>query len=222
MLDIIASIYDGEDDDKFRIRITSDKTNNDIFKLSDIAELTNDTNRNLMNNVYIDMFELDSDGNEIAKAFESELMLFYDIYDVKTILDIADANCADALEYIEKLLESDEYNRDLSDYDYDEILMTWGKNIVSGALHRFYVYPEYRKLGIGKTMINSLDKLLEMALNLKLRCLVTYPKPDDGQSDNMLEIMIKNIVNNGFRPLFESDSHYIRDYIDEYFDYMEN
>ena len=88
-------------------------------------------------------------------------------------------------------------------------------------MHRFYVYPAYRKLGIGKNIINSIDKIVERALNIKLRCLVTCPKPDDGQEDGMLSTMISHIENNGFRKIDNGNKYYVRDYIEEYFEYEE-
>ena len=214
---IICGNEDGES--TFKLTVYSEKTNLDLYNLNHILEPDyDDLNPNIVYRVDIGLYEVASNRDIIGEVFKSELYLFSDLEDDDDIFNDADSRSQIEIDYVQALFESEEYHRDLLDYDNGDIFIECGKQIISGALHRFYVYPEYRKLGIGEFMLNNLDKILERTLNLKLRCLITYPKPDEGQDANMLDVMIKHITDNGFKMLQFDNNYYIRDYLEEYFE----
>lgn len=221
MMEVLVKELNEEMEPRYRLDVTSTKSSLDLFNISDILNPVADDYDNIIYDIFISMYEVDEHGEDKSKAFEATLTVFSDLQDINEVLDQADELGQDEYDYVNNLLDSDEFNRDLYNYEEGGLELTWGINIVSGALHRFYVYPAYRKLGIGKNIINSIDKIVERALNIKLRCLVTCPKPDDGQEDGMLSTMINHIENNGFRKIANGNKYYVRDYIEEYFEYEE-
>lgn len=210
------SYEDYEVEPKFNLKVESSKTEAILFEIDDIENMDIADYDENMHRIFITINKLDSDGKEIEKAFESELMLFSDVQSKYRLVEAADEIGEQELEYVSMLFRNDKYNRNLIEYGYGDIYSEWGVNIVSGAMHRFYVYPKYRNMGIGRSVIKNLDKILEQTLNLKLRCIVTYPKPDEEQQEGMLKIMIKNIENAGFEKIDDKDNFYIKDYLEDY------
>lgn len=93
-------------------------------------------------------------------------------------------------------------------------------------LDRFYVYPKYRNMGVGSYVHRNIQAILEYAFNLNLRCIITYPCPqepggsiehkgfesvsDEEKKNTMLAKMISNLKKGGFKQLRKYPKYYVK------------
>lgn len=81
--------------------------------------------------------------------------------------------------------------------DWYEMAMTVGEGYLV-TLDRCYINPEYRKMGIGKYLHENLFKILYHEFNITTLFVVGICVPDEGESEDMVEVQKKVLSNAGF------------------------
>lgn len=96
---------------------------------------------------------------------------------------LADAFEQDAYDEFETLL-SGLFFRKCYD-EYMECMMDEDVKSYSGSIQNFYIYPEYRKVGLGVFLMNNINAIIYKFLGFKLLCLTTILNPfaDDNSSE---------------------------------------
>lgn len=199
-----------KEDLTFRLEVKLNESLTTISLKNDLEDIRK-IEEDIIKRVDIHIYEVDEVDEIVGDVFEGVLFLMSDNNFINDIIDAADEMDEDTHKYALYLNESKQYHKTKEDYEDIGAFFDWGVNVVSGALHRFYVYPKYRRLGIGETLFNYIDKIIESKVNLKIRCLVTYPNPDKGQEEGLKEEIIKLIKKNGFHHI--KDNYYIKEYI---------
>lgn len=125
------------------------------------------------------------------------------------IVDMADAETQDDYNHIYHLAQSEDYLLEDEDFTFEK---SW-----AGLLERLYVYPEYRGKGIAKYLLDNLPAILKYTHNINLRCICTYPQPQNPQEgwlniddEVMKKRMVKVIEENGFTHV--GDNYYTKAY----------
>lgn len=165
----------------------------------------------------IDKVQTDVEGNKVLdNVLKCQIDLVEENYKDEMLYS-ADSYSEDLCHSIELMLNDYHYTRDTCSYSDEVDAYYMHYPTYSGCLQRFFVNPEYRNKGIAQNILDNLDHLLRYSLNLNIRCIVTYIKPDKGQEDNMEDIMKHKIKTLGFEAMKENN-FYIKDYFAKYDD----
>ena len=130
-------------------------------------------------NVFISIFATNLDNREkveIGKLtgnfFESEIMM-----DDISFYSLCDSISTDLEHMASAIVAEDEFIKD-DICEYDENLM---------YIDRIYIEENYRGLGIGSYVINSLNDILEYSVNLSPEVLILLPAPQEIGEDGLLQ-----------------------------------
>ncbi|MDR2676954.1 MAG: GNAT family N-acetyltransferase [Puniceicoccales bacterium] len=117
------------------------------------------------------------------------------------IVDIADMISGDTELCVNRLVNWDVYKEAENDCGFWRAYVCY--------LEELYVYPKYRRKGIGRYLLSKLPELLEYSFNLEIRAIVCYLSPRNmtceemppAEEEEMLQIMRKLYLSNRFVPL---------------------
>lgn len=130
--------------------------------------------------------------------------------DHEDILDIADAISIDCFASINYLIQSKAYSQEIRDEE-----LAWRSTHIA-YISKVYIYPKYRKRGIGKYILQNLYDILLYSLNIYVRCFTIFIKPqrptENGWEniidENMSNLMVNVVKKVGYKQTFNSN-HYI-------------
>lgn len=130
------------------------------------------------------------------------------INDNQDLLGIADMYEGTFAEAIEILSNNTIYEEEIED---NFINVSW----FICYIERFYVFPKYRKQGIGKYLLTNLSEILGHFLNAPIRCFVTFINPQtltakgweftEPKDEIIKKVMIKLFKEVGYKEIDNSD-----------------
>ena len=107
--------------------------------------------------------------------------------------------------------------------DYDEIIFT---PAYTCYIQTFYVYPEFRNMGIGKYLWENIADIFEYFMNKDIHAIIVYPKPhtiikngntfekEPIEDDEMLQKMKSGLVLGGYKEI-DNSNYFMKIYLDE-------
>lgn len=127
-----------------------------------------------------------------------------------TLAEVADAYTADARVAFSAMEQSKDY---IEPELEDEAVINPGCIYIG----RLFVSPKYRGQGIATSLLNNLPDIFlhKYSFNLRYACIIIRPDAQDEILDNeMIQIMEKTIVKNGFTDISDSkNTIYMKQYI---------
>lgn len=119
-------------------------------------------------------------------------------------------------------ITQDEYNgacwmAGSEEYKNKSEIWKWAPSCWSGYMSRLYVYDEFRGNGIGQYLLSNLSEILKYSLNINLRCICTYPNPENPtdwsviEDEGMKKRMIGALKKSGFNEV-GNEGYYVKGY----------
>ena len=131
-----------------------------------------------------------------------------------SITTVADCMSQELLDAIKVLVKTE---------DYDEIIFT---PAYTCYIQTFYVYPEFRNMGIGKYLWENIADIFEYFMNKDIHAIIVYPKPhtiikngntfekEPIEDDEMLQKMKSGLVLGGYKEI-DNSNYFMKIYLDE-------
>ena len=131
-----------------------------------------------------------------------------------SITTVADCMSQELLDTIKVLVKTE---------DYDEIIFT---PAYTCYIQTFYVYPEFRNMGIGKYLWENIADIFEYFMNKDIHAIIVYPKPhtiikngntfekEPIEDDEMLQKMKSGLVLGGYKEI-DNSNYFMKIYLDE-------
>lgn len=207
--------YADTEEKEFAISIHSQRTCLDGITLDMLdCECLVDMTRHKVYSIFIDVKDVDTNEKAAEMVFN---VLNFASYEAQGMIEEADCISVDMLTYARSLATSALFSRDEYDYDLTGGDMNYDArhdNMVNGAIHRWYVHPKYRKMGLGRKLLNNIDKLLLGALDLRLRCVTVLVNPDTCDDREAIEKTMKKLLREAkFKR--SKDGLYIKDFLED-------
>ena len=212
-IDLDTNTFD--DEPRYEISVASSRGITQLFELSDLEDINEalSPDDNLIT-LFIRMHEIDYHGKRKDEMLECKLTLLKDMFSKEESFYAFDERSQEHFNYYKALSKTGIFNEDFDDdnEDFWDYSSEYGVNIANGVMERLYINPKYRGNNLATLILNNLRQIVLHSTNLAIRGIVTYPKPDDGQSDDMKDIMIKTIKNCKFNEIPGEKNYYFRDY----------
>ena len=131
-----------------------------------------------------------------------------------SITTVADCMSQELLDAVKVLVKTE---------DYDEIIFT---PAYTCYIQTFYVYPEFRNMGIGKYLWENIADIFEYFMNKDIHAIIVYPKPhtiikngntfekEPIEDDEMLQKMKSGLVLGGYKEI-DNSNYFMKIYLDE-------
>lgn len=131
-----------------------------------------------------------------------------------SITTVADCMSQELLDAVKVLVKTE---------DYDEIIFT---PAYTCYIQTFYVYPEFRNMGIGKYLWENIADIFEYFMNKDIHAIIVYPKPhtiikngntfekEPIEDDEMLQKMKSGLVLGGYKEI-DNSNYFMKIYMDE-------
>ena len=131
-----------------------------------------------------------------------------------SITTVADCMSKELLDAVKVLVKTE---------DYDEIIFT---PAYTCYIQTFYVYPEFRNMGIGKYLWENIADIFEYFMNKDIHAIIVYPKPhtiikngntfekEPIEDDEMLQKMKSGLVLGGYKEI-DNSNYFMKIYLDE-------
>ena len=131
-----------------------------------------------------------------------------------SITTVADCMSQELLDAVKVLVKTE---------DYDEIIFT---PAYTCYIQTFYVYPEFRNMGIGKYLWENIADIFEYFMNKDIHAIIVYPKPhtiikngntfekEPIEDDEMLQKMKSWLVLGGYKEI-DNSNYFMKIYLDE-------
>lgn len=131
-----------------------------------------------------------------------------------SITTVADCMSQELLDAVKVLVKTE---------DYDEIIFT---PAYTCYIQTFYVYPEFRNMGIGKYLWENIADIFEYFMNRDIHAIIVYPKPhtiikngntfekEPIEDDEMLQKMKSGLVLGGYKEI-DNSNYFMKIYLDE-------
>ena len=162
--------------------------------------------------VYVDII---GESNTASNIKIGELMFYaYDADRCNVNLDAEEFEYFDPDEILFELMDDESedlmhyyYNLEalyehIKPYDTEPLFFADGLHII--ALHRFFIEPDYRGLGIGRFIANNLSKIIYGVANIKPAYVVGCLNPDD-KSAATKAIQVKTMGNANYAVVEDED-----------------
>ena len=187
--------YVGNEEDRYRIEITSSRGVLEYFDFTESVENNIYEEKEWSLNFLIRVFV--EEGQEVA-------IIKGTLFD-ENKLEECGLDIVEAADYIAQDENSASYWLSQFEGYRDDGGDEWiWEDSYSGYIATFYVYEEYRHKGIAKYLFSNIHKLLKYSLNISVRCLCIYPQPQNPvtwkniSDDEMMKTIIQVIERNGF------------------------
>ena len=148
---------------------------------------------------------------EISAFFSDESRSYNNGLSITTVADCMSQELLDAVKVLVKT------------EDYDEIIFT---PAYTCYIQTFYVYPEFRNMGIGKYLWENIADIFEYFMNKDIHAIIVYPKPhtiikngntfekEPIEDDEMLQKMKSGLVLGGYKEI-DNSNYFMKIYLDE-------
>ena len=197
------------------LRIEMLDSKNDLLVFTDekfmervVTEIRDYCCINAMFHIYDEKENLDA---EISAFFIDESRSYNNGLSITTVADCMSQELLDAVKVLVKT------------EDYDEIIFT---PAYTCYIQTFYVYPEFRNMGIGKYLWENIADIFEYFMNKDIHAIIVYPKPhtiikngntfekEPIEDDEMLQKMKSGLVLGGYKEI-DNSNYFMKIYLDE-------